>query len=521
MKPRERVQAFRPIIAVSQEHAEILIEATGEIFPLAWLPGILASNPSSLLVTMNAASLLYELDKTCGEHPAWQYRVSPNREIVTKPNNVPVGRIQGTVIHFLGWRPGDGRKAHYHYPIDPVLFSRKGINELLPGPEPHVLKLMRWGQDVRSWCEEQGLRVSTTNGGLAGQLLRDSRWFPNARRKVPTATNGRARLALPGNYYRLFCDVETPYSATYLDMKNAHHNIAARLTLPDPNTLYARGQFRVTGETDVTVPANTPWHSVGTSGYNQVLAMHGLVYCHLTVPHLKKTAFAPPYMVVPGRKMVWLWTNEIPMVKRLGGIIDWVTAGWLSPDTSTGINGYALWAMKELDTSTAERKRWLKPSLLSTYGVLAARPHCMEFGFKQAKTGVPRKYPAGPGMLETIALVGTKEREMPTVNVIYRGMIEAQQRMEALALARDLHQHGHNVLAIYADSVFVEAGEQLPFLPNPWVVEQELDALQFLSSTSFTSAQLTKLPGIPRDSLDRLRWVEQGQSAWNAYRPLN
>jgi hypothetical protein len=52
----------------------------------------------------------------------------------------------------------------------------------------------------------------------------------------------------------------------------------------------------------------------------------------------------------------------------------------------------------------------------------------------------------------------------------------------------------------------------VPLLPGNWTIKGHLDRLQFFNSTSFTSDQLTKLPGIPKDDLDRLRRVKSARA---------
>jgi hypothetical protein len=110
--------------------------------------------------------------------------------------------------------------------------------------------------------------------------------------------------------------------------------------------------------------------------------------------------------------------------------------------------------------------------------------------------------------------------ESPVVNVMYRGLIEAEQRRRTLDLARTLHRQGHNVLAIYADSLFVE-GTTVPLLPDGWRVDQALDDLQFGSATHFTSRTLSKLPGVPRDSDHRVRLMAEmrGHTPQSTWRP--
>lgn len=97
------------------------------------------------------------------------------------------------------------------------------------------------------------------------------------------------------------------------------------------------------------------------------------------------------------------------------------------------------------------------------------------------------------------------ERESPTVNVIQRGMIEAETRIAALRMATRMTSLGHRVLSIYADAVFIEPTGPLPLMPPPWEVKGELTNLVFLNATSFESDQVTKLPGVVQDLDGRAR----------------
>lgn len=512
VRPRREVEPQRlPIIAASIEDGSVFVERTGEIYPLGTLPAILRAEPSGIIAVMNAARMLAGLDRIFDADPAWQYRVSPDKRTIQHPNGYTTGRrVTGTVVHFLGFRPPDKskKKGHYHYPLDPMVFTRRSVHELIDGDDPRVIKLYRWAASIREWTEGQKLRISPTQGGLAGQLLRDRRFFPDDRRKVPKATNARIRPTLPGNFYRLYADEGRAHQAYYLDMKSAHHNIAAQLAFPDPNTLYARGHFRVTDDAVVTVHSSRPYARNGTALFNRLTTQaHGLLYVCLSVPILRGKHFPPPYLERPGRRMAWVYTNELPTLRTLGVSIDWVTAAWVSFDTCNGLNRYAEYAMRELAANNAETGRWLKPALLSTYGILAARPRVREFAFRQAKGGIPKQYPAGSAMLRCMAMVSDEEHEVPIANVLYRGMIEAEQRKQALDLARDLHARKHKIIAVYADSVFVDSSKPLPFLPEPWVIQEQLDRLQFWHPTAFTSVQATKLPGIPTEAAQRAAMI--------------
>lgn len=361
------------------------------------------------------------------------------------------------------------------------------------------MTLLAWGQDVRAWIHANDLHPSPTAGGLAGQLLRDPRWYPDARRKVPRATNARGRAALPGNYYRLYWPVHKPVNATYIDMSGSHHHAAASIHFPSSNHLYARGAFRTPDTTETT----DIWTRHGTARFARIMQSHGLFLLQLNVPALKPDQFPPPYMEKAGRVIAWVFSNELPALYALGGIVEAVAAAWTSYETETGLNHYAQWALTETATMDAARKRWAKVVLLAAYGNLAARARTTEFAYRTAQEGIPRDYPAGPHRLPAIAHVTDIEREVPTVNTIHRGMIEAEQRRITLDLARTLTQQGHTVLSIYADAIIVRSDRQLPLLPPPWRVDAHLTNLRFASPTSFRSDERTKLPGMTREDRER------------------
>lgn len=511
VKKRRTGYTHRPLFVIDLEEGAGYSETLGRPLSLPDAISALRVMPSSLVVTPDAARLLGHLEDTYGTDPRWQYRVTPlKRQVMRVNGELSSWKSVSTLVNFFGWQRTNGHAdSLYHYTLDPYVFCRLGINELLPpgieGVEDRTYRLLQWGRDVRSWCEGQDLKISPTSGGIAAQLLKDPRWFPAERRKVPKATNARIRPRLPGNYYKLLADVNTPYQANYLDMAASHHTIAATTTFPHPDHLTARGYFRVSDGPVVTVSDNRPWLKPGGRGYKRLTQdAHGLLYLRMTNPPMAPERFAPPYMTHGGSKMAWVYTNELPMIRALGGVIEHITAAWVSFVPDPSLNRYARFALDQLATATEDRKRWLKPALLSTYGILAAKPQETEYGYRRAKGGVPRQYPAGSRMIPAQAMTAP-ERESPLVNVMYRGLIEAEQRRRALDLARELHGLGHRVLAIYADSVFTESGPPLPFLPAGWRLDAELDALYFSSAVHFTSRTLTKLPGVKRDSTERVQ----------------
>lgn len=512
VQPRDnKPPAFLPIIIV--DGTEYFVERTGEVGSIADLPNLFPREPSSIVIGTNIAEMVANLNDTYGGKESWQYRVTPMRREVNRPGrDRRPAAVLDTVVNYFGFRgelrkSGKSRKpGHWFYPVDPFVFSRTGLTNVLRGDGTRPMRLFKWGRDVREFCAENNLKISPTGGGLAGQLLRDPRFYPEARRKVPRQTNATVRHHIPGNYYRLFVDTDTVFPrAAYLDMASAHHHCAATLTFPHADRLMRRGDWATTDPTDNTVPYGRPQWEPGTTAFDAMVNhAHGLLKVRLQVPAIPATMFPPPCMEKPGLRSAFVYTNELPTIRELGGVIVGIDAAWCSFQTDHGLNRYATWALTELATMDPDRKAWAKPVLLSVYGVLASKPKAMEMGHRRAKGGRITELPAGkrtlPAYLRNLGI-----REAPVVNVVQRGMIETETRTQCLSMAREMHRLGHSVLSIYADSVFVEASGAVPLLPPPWIVKGYLTNLMFHNSTSFTARELSKLPGIPRDGMERAR----------------
>src|SRR5947209_4466004 len=120
----------------------------------------------------------------------------------------------------------------------------------------------------------------------------------------------------------------------------------------------------------------------------------------------------------------------------------------------------------------------------------------------------------GPVSVYVKAKRQNHEVESSIANVIHRGMIEAAVRREALWFARFLTEvDGHDILAIYADALFVrDSGRPLRLLPPPWRLSGTLKHLRFHSATTFTSDRLNRLPGVPQTAREAfLRQRELGR----------
>lgn len=492
----------------------IFLEGTGEVLPMDELFRVILGHPSSYVICPNASRLLAQLNERAAGLENWQFRGSPRKREIFTPGGMPTGGVRTSdfIVAFFGFQnENPKKKGRYHYPIDPMVFLRRGYESLGGGG---LANLIRWGMDMREWCVSVGITPKPTAGGIAGQLLKDPRFYSVARRKVPKATNARARAALPGNHYRLYASEHRTYQAHYLDLGAAHHNAALSITFPHADNLYARGNFHLDDHTFENARPDTAWVKPGCKLFtNLVTRAHGLLLVHLEVPTMAPGAFPLPYLERPGRRLAWVHTNELQDLQESRAIIEGVEAAWVSFKPDTGLNKYAVWALDQTAQASAERKAWLKPVLLATYGVLASKPRAMEFAYGQAFGGESKTYPAGGLLIHAKSKTTLTENEMSTANVIHRGMIEAETRLAVLRMARYLHAAGCEVLSVYADSVLVSSKDQLPLLPPPWKNKGHLTNLRFFHASAFTSDEMSKLPGIPLNSLLRTELIHRAQRA--------
>jgi len=482
VKPHLPSHSLFPVVAVTKR--EILLERTGEVYPIEELPMVIVAENSSMIVAEDMGRYILQLTERFKDSKTFQYKLAPIYRDV-HPRNGQVKRravLRDTTTSLVGF-PG-----HYHHPVDPLSFIRLSLEQIDPRNLPRLYKLLEWGCEVRNYCLENDMKLKASAGGIASQLLRDRRFYPRARRKVPKMINTKGRDKLPGNFYQLYGKRETDYAASYIDMENSHHQIAQRVTFPCANELRAYGYFR----------SDKPmvWAKPNSPRLHGALKQHGLFHVRLSVPHLPPETFVPPYMQHGhGLHNVWIFSNEIPLLQSLGGKIEAIYAALMSPTADEGLSRYAKYAIAQLD-ARPDMKPWLKPLLHSAYGVLAARARPMEIGWRNCDGGESDLYPMAGKMVPVKVVKMRREIEAKIVNTIHRGMIEAEQRVMALTLARELQERGGKVLCIYADSLFVDM-PQLPLLPSPWRLKLQTDELRFISATQFVSPQLTRLPGVP------------------------
>jgi len=480
--PRHRQHIALPVVAINEN--DVLIEG-GEVLTLDDLTERLFKMPPTLFAAMGGADLVAYWDAIfSASHPeTWQWRIGDYTRTAysAHPNpNIRRSRRVTVAVNFFGFKSNPSR---YHKMIDPVVMYGHRLSKVYPGDDVLIVKLLKWAVAVRDFCTNNNLEVRPTLGSTSIQLLTDPRFYPDARRKVPSATNATVREHLPGNFYHLTVEPspDNDYSAFYLDQKRAHHYHAKVLRFPHSDNLYAYGCFHDLSEYYRLQPSP---HFMG-------------LYClDLQAPE------HPGLTWIRGNlERQFVYTNELPILYDMGYKVLGVRAAWGSHRRDAGLNKLATWACEQLDAYGDPR--WLKMLLLSTYGTLATRPTNGETIFRLAKRGEDTLTLTGRHALVGKRVKRSKKLEPGIANVLHRGMIEAATRQESIGLARYLKWTGQRILSIYADAVIVEADDDkpLPFLVEPWEVKRTLNHYQPVSLQAFISDGMTKLPGVGHSEL--------------------
>lgn len=485
VKPRKRTtNTNRPIIAVDLNNSQYLTE-DGEISLLDDLGVFLRTTVPSIVVSNSSAELLGLLDEKCSFDPAWQFGVTPlEREMFTpsikKGHSI---KLKGLAVNFFGWQlrtKGSHTANLYHLALDPFTFSS------FPLAQHDLEAFMEWGRELRAFCLEQEINLRPTQGATARQFLRDDRFYPEARRKVPRATNEKIRSQLVGNHYEVRAETNEEYTGIYIDQTKAHHYHAAEVTFPDANSLFAYGCFH--GSQDRATEWRTDPERIGSflEGFT------GLIYGKLQWEP-RPLRWIPDYLQDTTKPVYW-YTTDQPLLDSLGVTVTTLICAWGSKRPETGINRYAEWCQEELG---AHPPMWKKTLLLSAYGGLATRSRPFKVGFAKSNRGEVTEIPAGRHHTVTARVYTTSRALEPsTNNVLHRGLIEAATRVESLMFANYLQEHGHHVLCIYADAVMVEkSSKELPLIPDPWRTKRVLHHLRFISTNAFCSDEMTKIPG--------------------------
>jgi hypothetical protein len=344
--------------------------------------------------------------------------------------------------------------------------------------------LLKFGTDVRDWCKEQNIPLPTNLTGIAAALLKDERFWPDARGRVPRATNENVRKYLPGVHSQLFAATGRRHRAMALDQQRAYHHAAQEVPTPDPTTLFARGNY--------IDPDNSPvWSVPGDTVFERTITQPGVVVVEYSARPPRKHEFHPPWCR-PGRNRAAIFTNEVPYAQSVGIIIEGIVAAWTSSDADAGLPKYGAWAAERISEADEYRRKWLKPTLHAAYGLLAMRTRKVTVGHLRGN-GEQGKFILGHGH-EFIV----HKRELPrlpsaTTNVPMLGVLQAEIRTRSLKMASHLSTEGCDILHIHADGIHV-ATDELPLLPKGWTVKERTN-LEYIDRVSWVSDQGDTLPG--------------------------
>lgn len=452
------------------------------------IPQYIRHAPPTIFVTLDSSSFLDELQTRFQFDPDWHYTLS---RTVNEKDGIGMARVK---LRTFGFRGTGHRKQRLHQAWCPRSISPTPLHKLIDGDITHAT-LLQWASDIRTWAAEQDLELRNAFAGYAAQLLRDPRFYPEPRRRVPRATNERARPSLPGNLVQLYVPAgPREYNVTAIDQRQAHHRIVQQIDIPDGNTLFARGNFNL-DEREV-------WAPRGSELYERTIRQPGLLWVgmHSRVSH--KGEFRLPVQEYNGYERRFIWSNTALFIESHGSHIDGIFAAWTSLSADDGLSRYGKWAQSQIETCLPARKHWLKPLLHSTYGLLAARPRPIEIGHRNARGGKSSTFLLGAREFP-VKTIHLPDWQPVTTNVIQRGVIEAETQLRSLRMAEELHAAGCRVTHIHTDGLHVEG--QLPLLPPDWGVNA-LTRVMYLDAASWVSKERNCLPG--RDEQQRREVIE-------------
>lgn len=486
--PRKRGYTHMPLVVV---HNDMLMDEHGGVIPdLASIPDYVRKADPSIFVTTDPSRLLAVLDNAFSELPGWHYTLTRSVQ------EIGFGMMSRVKLRSFGVREEGKRKKKLHQCWDPRAISPTPFHKFVD--EVTHATLMVWAQDVREWACGNNLDLRNALAGYAAQLLRDDRFYPEPRRKVPRATNEKARPSLPGNLIELYAQAGggRSYNVTSIDQRSAHHRIVQSLSLPDANTLFARGFY--------AHPEDAPeyWAEHGSPQYQRTMAEPGLLFVGLHSRYTFRREHRLPLQDYQGYRRVFVYTNMIPFIEANGSHIEGIVAAWTSETVDTGLSKYGAWAQDQIENALTERKRWLKPLLHSTYGLLAARPRPLEVGYRQSCGGKPEQFLLGAREFD-VNMVKLPDWQPAIANVIQRGMIEAETQVRSLRMAQQLTAAGCRVLHIHTDGMHVEG--QLPLLPDDWAITA-LTRVTYIDRVSWIAKERECLPG--RDVQARMEVVK-------------
>jgi hypothetical protein len=449
----------------------------------------LLTHPRPYVVVTNASTWLAEyLVNKFGRLEGFQLKVTETRgegqtEIIAKLSRFGISNKEASGKRKVG--------LHTVWSVSDFPTS------LFPQGKCDPYTLLSTAVDIRNYCKESGIPLPSKPKGIAGDFLKDARFWPDGRGRVPTFINDNLRGFLPGNHMELRGKTRMVQNVWSIDMRNAYHRVAQYLRVPDHTHIYARGFTR----TWKTAPI---WFASNSVEYAREIARPGFVIVEATSRPTRNSEWRPKAINYSGKKRIGLWTNEIEFVESMGVDIHGIIASWTSHTPDMGLSRYAQFAESEANRVSPDRKKWLKPTLHSLYGMLAANKRRFRIGHLRGNSKRQRFF-IGWNKSIDLCTFSTGAISHPVTNVAMLGILQAEIRCEMFRLANWLESNGHPVSHIHADGLHV-ATDDLPLLSSEWKVSQMVD-LVYIDDVSWIWSDGETLPGRPE--IERQREVRR------------
>lgn len=454
------------------------------------------------VMTGDPASFLAMLLTRFGDEPWFTYSISDTRD----PDGIPcvsIPRIQS--IGFDTRCPRTDWDGIYHAKSGPCRICnapnrRKTRRAIVSSPRgmfndptqgtwvgDSLPDLLRFAVDIRDWCQENDLPIKATLPGHAASLFRDSRFWPDARGKVPWQTNARLRPMLPGVHQELAAPKRAVIQdGVQMDLRRAYHRAAQDTPMPDPTTMVVRGYFPLADQEDPPL-----WAPRDSALYDRTIAQPGFIWVLGSQrQHRARTFYLPAQE--PGRRVIGLWTNELSLAIANGLTVEGIVAAATSTGVDQGFPRYGAWAESAIDTSTPYRTQWLKPTLHSLYGLSAVRPKLLIKG-DRIGYGERMMMAVGSRMFRVRART-LDAQEARTTNVAALGVLQSAIRAKVIDHANQLERDGVEVYYVGADSIHHGPQQTRLLAASDWTSEP-ITHLVYVDDVSWYSDQGDHLPG--------------------------
>lgn len=338
---------------------------------------------------------------------------------------------------------------------------------------------------VRKLCEDRGIKITATPGGMGKSGLMASSEWEKLRYFAPPWISEIAREHLPGNHYAHREGFRRDKGILLIDQQAAHHNIVNSIPLPDPSSIRRRGR-RTPGKDGRWIKnTQTLWRHMGL--------LHAMVEVQ-TIPRYELHLY-PKWAQKPGTRLEWVWTPELRLLDnkvRLIGVQTALTGSRLD----AALLEYSDFALDQIHT---DPHPVIKPILHAAYGSLAVDRYK---DYKQIILGDIGDYKDTREV--KLALIDEPAHEVtikgmkisPVQNVVAYGVICAEQTVRSLELARVYErEHKLRVIQVYADALLVRTN-QVPITPAGWEVKTDLGEVVAGAPNQIISARLQRIPGL-------------------------